>query len=429
MPPGFHDPGTRAPAHGEDRTMTETENRNRLARRARGFGTTIFAEMTELAIRHQAVNLGQGFPNFPCQAFLKEAARKAVEGDLNQYARSAGLPRLVNVLAEELAGEFGRRLDPETEITVTSGATEGLFLSAQAFLEPGDEVVLIEPFYDAYPADSIICGARMRHVPLTPDSGGRWVLDFEELEKAFSPKTRMIFFNTPHNPTGKVFSREELERIAELCIRYDVIAVSDEVYDRMVFDGLMHVRLASLPGMWERTITLGSAGKTFSVTGWKIGWAVAPAALSTGLRLMHQWVSYAVATPLQEAVACALEEAGGLDYYTGLRDMYEKKRDLLCGALKESGFRVYVPQGTYFILADFQSWGFRDDMEFCRYLTTEVGVAAIPPGAFYSQPHRELARTLVRFCFCKTDETLTQAAEKLRAAYMGKQGERGDQSG
>jgi len=257
---------------------------------------------------------------------------------------------------------------------------------------------------------------------LQPDPGGRWGLDIKQLEQAFSRKTRMIFFNTPHNPTGKVFSLEELEQIAALCIRYDVIVVSDEVYDRMVFDGRRHVRLASLPGMWERTITLGSAGKTFSVTGWKIGWAVAPPDLSLGLRKMHQWVSYAVTTPLQEAVACALEEAEGLGYYSELRDMYQSKRDKLCNALNESGFQVYVPEGTYFILADFQAWGFRSDSEFCRHLTTRVGVAAIPPGSFYSEPHRELARTLVRFCFCKTDETLTEAARRLEAAYRERGG-------
>jgi aspartate/methionine/tyrosine aminotransferase len=406
----------------ETLNMAEREDETRMARRARGFGTTIFAEMTELAVRHAAVNLGQGFPNFPCQDFLKEAARKAVFADLNQYAPSAGLPRLVDVLATHLAGEFRRDLDPGHEITVTSGATEGLFLAAQAFLEPGDDVVLIEPFYDAYPADSRICGAHCLHVPLRPDPGGQWVLDFDCLEQVFSPRTRMLFLNTPHNPTGKVFSREELERIGELCIRYDAIVVSDEVYDRMVFDGRQHIRIASLPGMWERTITLGSAGKTFSVTGWKIGWAVAPPHLSLGLRKMHQWVSYAVTTPLQEAVACALEEAEGLGYYSGLREMYQGKRDRLCGALRGSGFEVYVPEGTYFILADFRAWGFRHDMEFCRHLATRVGVAAIPPGSFYSEPHRELAGTLVRFCFCKTEETLTEAAERLQAGFRRERG-------
>jgi len=391
--------------------------RDRMAERVRGFGTTIFAEMTDLAVKHQAVNLGQGFPNFPCPDFLKEAAREAVFGEFNQYARSAGLPHLVRVLASHLGGEFGRDLDPDGEVTVTSGATEGLFLAAQAFLEPGDEVVLIEPFYDAYPADSAVCGARCRHVALEPGPGGGWALDPRRLEEAFSPRTRMIFLNTPHNPTGKVFTREELEGIAALCVRHDVIAVSDEVYDRMVFDGRTHTRLASLPGMWERTITLGSAGKTFSVTGWKIGWAVAPAPLSLGLRKMHQWVSYAVTTPLQEAVARALERAEALGYYAGLREMYQAKRDRLCRALQESGFRVFVPEGTYFVLADFRSWGFRDDGEFCRYLTTRAGVAAIPPGSFYSEPHRHLAGTLARFCFCKTDETLEEAGRKLRAAY------------
>jgi aspartate/methionine/tyrosine aminotransferase len=353
---------------------------------------------------------------------LKEAASKAVHEDHNQYARSAGAPHLVKVLADELSGEFGRDLDPFSEITVTAGATEGLFIAAQAFLEPGDEVVLIEPFYDAYPADSALAGARCVHVPLRPDSTGRWVFDSAEMEEAFTERTKLLFLNTPQNPTGKVFTRPELEEIAALSIQHDTIVVSDEVYDRMVFDGLEHFRIALLPGMWERTVTLGSAGKTFSVTGWKIGWAVAPAPLSEALRKVHQWVPYAVTSPLQEAVACALEEAGPRDYYAQLQEMYQAKRDLLVPALMESGFQVYVPEGTYFILADRGAWGFDNDVDFCRALTTEVGVGAIPPSAFYSDGHKGLANRLVRFCFCKTDEILVQAGEKLKEAYRERRG-------
>ncbi len=387
------------------------------AERIQGFGTTIFAEMTELAIKHNAVNLGQGFPNFPCPDFLKEAAGKAVHGDQNQYARSAGSPHLVTALASVLSNEFGRDLDPYSEITVCAGATEGLFLAAQAFLEPGDEAILLEPFYDAYPADAAICGARCVYVPLVPGEEGKWVLDWEALEGAFSERTKLLFFNTPHNPTGKVFTREELERISELCTFHNVIVVSDEVYDRMVFDDNEHIRIASLPNMWQRTITLGSAGKTFSVTGWKIGWAVAPPSLSEGLRKVHQWVTYAVTTPLQEAVACALEESESRGYYSWLKNMYQQKRDFLCRVLEDSGFRVYVPEGTYFVLADFKAWGFDNDVEFCRHLTQKAGVAAIPPSSFYSEPHQDLARTLVRFCFCKTDETLSEAAKRTKKAY------------
>ena len=402
--------------------MAPEDARRHWAGRIRGFGTTIFAEMTALAIEHGAVNLGQGFPDFPCPDFLKEAAGKALYEDRNQYARSAGAPHLVTVLASELSGEFGRDLDPLSEITVTTGATEGLFIAAQAFLEPGDEALLIEPFYDAYPADSALCGASCVHVPLRPDEGGKWIFDATEMKAAFTDKTKLVFLNTPQNPTGKVFSRPELEQIAELSIRHDAIVVSDEVYDRMVFDGLEHIRIASLPGMWDRTVTLGSAGKTFSVTGWKIGWAVAPPSLSEALRKVHQWVPYAVTTPLQEAVACALEEAGPRNYYAELQQMYQAKRDLLVRALEGSGFQAYVPEGTYFILADCGSWGFDNDVEFCRCLTTEAGVGAIPPSAFYSEAHKGLARTLVRFCFCKTDEVLSRAAEKLKEAYRARSG-------
>ena len=394
----------------------------RVAERIRGFGTTIFTEMTDLAVRHQAVNLGQGFPNFPSPDFLKEAARRAVYADQNQYARSPGHPRLVEILASRLSGEFGRSLDPRAEITVTAGATEGIFLSAQAFLEPGDEVVLIEPFYDGYPAVSEMCGARCVYVPLQAGADGKWFLAPGDLEKAFNHKTKMLFLNTPHNPTGKVFTPRELERIAELCIRFDVLAVSDEVYDRMVFDGREHCRLAAMPGMWDRTITLGSAGKTFSVTGWKIGWAVAPAPLSDGLRKVHQWVTFAVSTPLQEAVAIALEEADSRGYYRELREMYQGKRDFLVRALRESGFSVCVPEGTYFVLADFRSWGLDHDEEFCRYLTSEVGVAAIPPSTFYCGPHQGLARTMARFCFCKTDDTLGEAAGRLERGFRTRPG-------
>ncbi len=409
---------------GRGREMTEDDASRHWAGRIRGFGTTIFAEMTELAVAHGAVNLGQGFPDFPCPGFLKEAAKRAIDEDQNQYARSAGTLHLVEVLARELSPEFARDLAPLSEITVTTGATEGLFIAAQAFLEPGDEVVLIEPFYDAYPADSALCGASCVHVPLRPDPGGKWVFDPAEMERAFTDRTKLVFLNSPQNPTGKVFSRAELEQIAELSIRHDALVVSDEVYDRMVFDGLEHVRIASLPGMWDRTVTLGSAGKTFSVTGWKIGWAVASTALSDALRKVHQWVPYAVTTPLQEAVARALEEAGPRDYYSGLRAMYQKKRDFLVQALERSGFRPYVPEGTYFILADCSSWGFEDDVDLCRTLTVEVGVGAIPPSAFYSEAHKGLARNLVRFCFCKTDEVLAGAGEKLEKAYRERFGRR-----
>ena len=385
------------------------------AHRTRLFGETIFSEITALAVKHGAVNLGQGFPDFEPAAFVLAAARRAAEDGANQqYARHGGHPDLVNALADELSPTMDRRLDPLEEITITTGATEGLFASIMALVNPGDEVILLEPFYDAYPADVALAGGTCRHVPLRPDGAGGWGLDPDELRAAFSSATRLLVLNTPHNPTGKVFTEEELQLMAGLCMEFDVLALCDEVYDQLLFDGLQHTRLASLPGMWERTVTLGSAGKTFSVTGWKIGWAVAPANLSLAVRRMHQWIPFTVATPLQIAVAYMLRQAPIEGYYRWLREMYQGKRDRLLQILRDAGMEPSVPQGTYFIMADTSGMGdFADDGAFCRHLTTEVGVAAIPPGAFYCDAHRHLAHNFARFGFCKRDETLDEAATRL----------------
>ena len=400
------------------------------AARVQSFGPTVFAEFTALAIEHDAVNLGQGFPNFPAPDFIKDAAATAITSDLNQYARAAGHPRLVNALAQTYSPLFDRDLDPLREIVVTVGATEGIFATIQALVNPGDEVILIEPFYDSYPAAVIMAGGTTVYVPLRPQgaaaSAGDWVLDMDELAAAFTPKTRLLIINTPHNPVGKLFTRAELERIAALVQQHDVLVLSDEVYEWMTYPTatrpVEHVRIATLPGMWERTVTLGSAGKTFSVTGWKIGWAIAPAPMANAIFMAHQWIPFAVATPLQEAVAIALEVAPSQDYFRWLGDMYCAKRDKLLAGLRDVGLRPTTPDGSYFILFDTSmldvpvAAGERRDVAVCKWLTRSVGVAAIPPSPFYSPTHQHLTDQIARFTFCKTDEMLDEAVRRLRAA-------------
>lgn len=407
------------------------------AQRVRSFGTTVFAEYTALAIQHNAVNLGQGFPNFPAPAFVKEAAQQAIANDLNQYARSAGHPRLINALANVYGPLFGRDLNPQTEIVITVGATEGIFATVQALVQAGDEVVLIEPFYDSYAPSVIMAGGTPVYVPLRPKpqaaTAADWVLDIAELEAAFTERTRLLIINTPQNPCGKVFNRTELQQIADLAQKHDFLVLSDEVYEWMTYsdpqrnaaEGVEHVRIATLPGMWERTVTLGSAGKTFSVTGWKIGWAITSEKLANALFMAHQWIPFAVATPLQEAVAIALEVAPRHDYFNWLGKMYQAKRDMLLNVLQDVGLPPLTPDGSYFILVDTSRLeipsadGVRRDVSFCRWLTREVGVVAIPPSHFYSPAHQYLTDNLARFCFCKTDEMLAEAAQRLQTKLKG----------
>ena len=381
---------------------------SRAASRVRGFGTSIFTEMSRLARDHGAVNLGQGFPDFPGPAFVKEAAVAAIAADHNQYAPSHGTPRLRQSVAADWGTRFGREVDAEHEVTVTSGATEAVFAALQALLGPGDEVVAFEPFYDSYLPSAIMAGATLRTVTLRPPD---WSFDHAELAAAFNPATRVFLLNTPHNPTGKVFAEDELAAIARLCAEHDVVAVSDEVYDRIVYDDHHHLPLATVPGMWQRTLTVNSTGKTFSMTGWKIGYAVGPAPLSSALRAVHQFVTFASATPFQEAMASALATASAGEYYDELADDYRRRRDLLREAVEGAGLPTLPIGGGYFLMADIAGTGFADDVAFCRWLTTEVGVAAVPPSAFYADPAR--APKLARFCFAKNDETLTLAAQRL----------------
>lgn len=385
------------------------------AERVRQFGTTIFAEISALAVQCGAVNLGQGFPDFAGPEWVKQAAIEAITADANQYAPYIGVPRLREAIAATWQAQGWRTVDPVTEVTVTSGATEALFGAVQALVNPGDEVILFEPFYDAYLPDVTMAGGVPRFVRLHPPGDGHatWWFDPAELQAVFSPRTRLLMLNTPHNPTGKVFRQDELEQIADLCQTYDVIVISDEVYDQLVFAGATHLPIATLPGMWERTLTINSLGKTFSLTGWKIGYAVGPASLNAALRAAHQWITFATATPLQFAAAAALEGALHNGYYEQFRAEYTARYRLLEEILVSVGLPVLPTEGSYFLMADITPTGFHDDVTFCRYLTQGVGVAAIPPSAFYARQHD--LPLLARFCFAKRPETLRAAQQRLLA--------------
>ncbi len=377
-----------------------------LTSRLQGFGTNVFTEMSTLAVAHNAINLGQGFPDFDGPDFIKEAAIRAIRDGRNQYCRMSGTPELNRAVAAHQKRFYDLTYDPDSEVTVMNGATETLFAAFQALLEVGDEVVFFEPFYDSYRACVAMAGGVERLVTLrSPD----FRYDPRELERVISPKTRAILFNTPHNPTGRVFSRAEVEHIAELCRRHDLLLIADEVYEHLVFEG-EHVSIASLPGMRERTVVISSTGKTFSMTGWKIGYACAPQALTAALRTAHQFITFCNSAPLQPAMA----EALGADdaFFDQFLEEYRERRDRLCNGLADVGFGVLPPAGTYFVLADIRPLGYEHDVEFCRMLPEKVGVAAIPPTAFYV--NKAAGRHLVRFAFCKSLGVLDEAIDRLR---------------
>jgi N-succinyldiaminopimelate aminotransferase len=376
-----------------------------LCARLQGFGTTIFTEMTRLAVTHGAVNLGQGFPDFDGPEAIKEAAIAAIRSGRNQYARMYGLPELNRAIVDHQRRFYGLAYDPESEVTVMAGATEAIFATLQAVCETGDEVVLFAPYYDSYRASVAMAGAVPRVIPLLPPD---YAFDPAALEKAVTAKTRVVLVNTPHNPTGKVWSRDELAAVAEIARRHDLLVIADEVYEHLVYDG-SHVALAALPGMRERTIVISSTGKTFSFTGWKIGYACAPPALSTAIRTAHQFVTFCNGTPFQVAMAAAL--VSGDEVFAELTTAYRARRDRFATALASAGFGVQSPAGTYFILADIRPLGFDDVDRFCRELPARVGVAAVPVTAFVEDP--EPYRHLVRFAFCKTDATLDEAGRRL----------------
>lgn len=362
--------------------------------------------MSMLAIKYDAINLGQGFPNFDGPEFVKEAAIKAIKDGKNQYARGYGIPDLNFAIAERFEKDTGLSVDPEKEITVTSGCTEAIAAAMLGLVNPGDEVIMFSPFYDSYQATLSMAGAKIRSITLHPPD---FSFSVDELKSSFSKNTRAIMINTPHNPTGKMFSREELEIISSLCIENNILAFTDEVYDKLTFEA-EHISLASLPGMYERTVTLNSLGKTFSLTGWKIGWAVAPPNLTWGVRQAHAFLTFATSTPMQSAASTALRAPD--TYYEELRSDYLSKKAILVEGLEAAGFIVYPSAGTYFVMADHTPFGFENDVAFCEHLIKEVGVVAIPPSVFYLNP--EDGKNLVRFTFCKDEDTLRAAVKRMK---------------
>lgn len=377
-----------------------------LVHRMQGFGSTIFAEMSALAVEHGALNLGQGFPDTDGPQEVLDAAKAAIDGGRNQYPPGAGVPELLDAIAAHQKRFYGLDVDPRREVLVTVGATEAIAATILALCEPGDEVVTFEPYYDSYAASIALAGAvRRTSVLRFPD----FAVDEESLRAAFSSRTRLVLLNTPHNPTGKVFTRAELDLVCDLAHEHDAWVVTDEVYEHLVFDGVEHVPVATLPGMWERTLTISSAGKTFSTTGWKVGWVSGPAEAVAAVRTVKQFLTYVGSGPFQPAVAVGL----GLrdDVYAGLARSLEGKRDLLVAALRAIGLSVAVPSGTYFVVADAAPLGATDALAFCRELPARAGVAAVPVSVFHDDA--DAARTLVRFAFCKQDDVLREAAVRL----------------
>ncbi|MFT4296807.1 MAG: pyridoxal phosphate-dependent aminotransferase [Micropruina sp.] len=381
--------------------------REPLNRALAGFTSTIFAEMSALAARTGAVNLGQGFPDFDGPPSMLERARRAIAEGVNQYPPGIGDPDLRNAITEHQQRWYGIDLDPDSQVLVTAGATEGIAAAMLGLLEPGDEVVLLEPYYDSYAATIALAGGVRRPVRLEPPD---FALPREAMAAAVGPRTRLILLNSPHNPTGMVLGRDDLAFIAELAVRHDLIVVTDEVYEHLTFDGVPHLPLSTLPGMAERTITLSSAGKTFSATGWKIGWATGPAELVAAVRAAKQFLTYVNGAPFQPAVADALRLPDS--YFDDFRMALQTKRDRLIGGLGAAGIATFRPSGTYFVVADARSLGFDDGYQLCRELPELCGVVAVPMQVFYDDPAG--ARHLVRFAFCKRDEVLDEAVRRLR---------------
>ncbi len=375
------------------------------SKKATQFTESVIREMTRLNQLHGGVNLSQGFPDFPAPAAIKAAACAAINADVNQYAVTWGARPLREAVAREFTRRYGLPIVADEQVTVCCGTTEAMMSTMMAIIDPGDEVVIFEPFYENYGPDAILSGATPRYVTLhEPD----WSFDPDELAAAFNDKTKAIIINTPNNPTGKVFSRDELEMIAALCRKWDAIAISDEIYEHIIYDGLQHIPIATIEGMADRTITLNGLSKTYSVTGWRVGWTISPPSLTGAIRKVHDFMTVGAPAPLQEAGAVALGFAD--DYYTGLAAHYQERRDRLVEILERHHFTCYKPSGAYYIMTDISAFGFPDDVEFARYLVKDIGVAAVPGSSFYKT---RAGRTKLRFCFCKKDETLAEADRRL----------------
>jgi aminotransferase len=394
---------------------TETPARPQVSARAGRFTESVIREMTRLAMRHDAINLAQGFPDFAAPQAIKDAAVAAIQGDVNQYAITWGARSLRHALADKLARDYAMEIDPERQITVCCGATEAMISALLAVVNPGDEVVLFQPFYENYGPDCILAGAKPRLVTVKPTAELMWAYDPADLEAAFSERTRAVVINTPNNPTGKLFTQPELEHISGLCQRWNAIAITDEIYEHIWYrDGdpeRRHIPIATLPGMGDRTIMISGASKTYSVTGWRIGWCVASPELTGAIRKVHDFLTVGAPAPLQEAIAAALRFAP--EFYQDLAERYEARRDETLAGLEAAGFRCFKPGGAYYIMTDIAQFGWPDDVAFARFLIERVGVAVVPGSSFYDDA--TLGAAQVRFCFAKRPETLTSACERLRA--------------
>ena len=372
--------------------------------------------MTRQAMLHKAVNLAQGFPDFPAPAEIKLAAQQAVGADVNQYAITWGAKNLRAAVARQMKQWQGIDVDPEKEVVVCCGSTEAIVATLLAVCNQGDEVIIFEPFYENYGPDSIISGAKPRFVSLRPPPasqgvrGGEWTFDELELRQAFQPQTKAIVVNTPNNPTGKVFSRKELELIRDLCVEYNVLAITDEIYEHILYDGARHISIAALDGMRDRTITINGLSKSYAVTGWRVGWAVAPPTITNAIRKVHDFLTVGAPAPLQEAGAAALSLPPS--YYAELAKRYRNCRDRLIPSLEKAGFRCYRPQGAYYVMTDISAFGFANDVEFAAHLVKEIGIACVPGSSFYKHPKDGSQQ--VRFAFCKKPETLDEAARRLQ---------------
>lgn len=390
-------------------TSEQGERRQRFsATRTAHFVESVIREMTRLAHLHGAVNLAQGFPDFPAPASIKQAAIEAIAADHNQYPITWGTKPFRQAIAEKYRRTYGLDFDPEREITVTCGSTEAMIATLLATMNPGDEVIVFEPFYENYFPDTQMCGAVRKLVTLHPPE---WSFDREELRRAFGPRTKAIILNTPNNPTGRVFRREELEFIAALCQEYNALAITDEIYEHILYDGLEHVPIMAIEGMRDRTVLINSMSKTYSVTGWRVGWTLAAPDLSASIRKVHDFLTVGAATPMQQAGVHAL--ASEDSYYRELSTHYAERRDLILEILTEAGFKPLKPQGAYYVMADISAFGFANDRDFARHLVEKVGVAAVPGSSFFETPG--VGEQWIRFCFCKKVETLEAARQRLRA--------------